>query len=154
MECIDLEVFGVWSWYVVSNRRLYARSAEEKSRWSQSESPFLASEWFLSSCAKTDGDGGVVSNLRAVVVFALPLCFQLVVWLVSVFVCVCVCRSVFCHSSASSPPPPPTTEPADWESESWAQVRSPPHRRCWRSPSHHGWGQKERQGSLQVSSPS
>ena len=104
---------SVWSWYVVSNRSLHVRSAEEKSRClgHKGRVCFLASEWFLFSCAKTEGDRWVVHN----VVFLLCHCASSWWFSVNVFlwvwVCVVVCLWFECFFTTPPSRPVPTVRP-------------------------------------------
>lgn len=134
MECIDLQVFRrVWSWYVVTNGRVEALRV-----WVLC----VDAEWLLSSCAASEGDGRVGPACPC------PVCASSW-WFgcsVSVFVCVSVGVVVWLSASLL----PPQSRPAESPSPR-AAVRSPPDGRSRRSSSHHGWGRRERQRSLQVS---
>lgn len=128
MECRDLEVFGVWSRYVASNRSLCIQSAESSSKWSQSVVFVLSCKdwkWPLSSVKPA-----WCSSVSFVFTLMLPAGGSMLV-----YVCDVVCLWFECFTTSSS-----TTQ-----FKSRTEVCSPAHWRRWRSSSY-GWGKKvERQ---------
>ena len=154
MECIGLEVFGP---DMSCQTEASTSGQQRRSRGGLGHKGrvcFLASEWFLFSCAKTEGDRWVVYN----VVFLLCHCASS--WWFSVNAFLCVCRSVFVirvllhHSRLVRPSDRPSVRPSSRPAES-----SSPELRCVHLPTGGAGGaplimaeeQREKQESLQVS---
>lgn len=141
MECTDLEVFGVWSWYVKQKPPRPVSRGEEVEVVVVTESDSRLWVVFVLMCKDRRT---AEPSLRCVIVFTFV---NVLPDGGLVLVCVVVCLWFECSL-------PYTDRPSSRliEFKSWAEShRSPPHRRRWRSSSYHAWEQKDRQSSQQVS---